>query len=145
MIALEPEFSVKRYLTTEVKVGGILGIIFASLLFAAASLGWRLLKAGAIIGLYILISIVFQPVISTYLSILLAKFNVDAAVTSGSLTTIISNITTLTRYFGLRLFFLDPYKYPLHFQHFTILGGINFATSQHLQACLCKMSFSIVH
>ena len=84
MIALEPEFSVKRYLTTEVKVGGILGIIFASLLFAAASLGWRLLKAGAIIGLSILISIVFQPVISTYLSILLAKFNVDAAVTSGS-------------------------------------------------------------
>lgn len=101
MIALEPEFSVRRYLAREVKVGGILGIIFASLLFAAASIGWGLSQAGAIIGLSILISIVFQAVISTYLSILLAKFSVDPAVTSGPLTTIISDITTLTMYFGL--------------------------------------------
>jgi magnesium transporter len=57
MIALEPAFSVKRYLAREVKVGGILGIIFASLLFAAASVGWGLSHAGAIIGLSILISI----------------------------------------------------------------------------------------
>lgn len=57
MVALEPAFSVKRYLAREVKVGGVLGIIFASLLFAAASVGWGLSQAGAIIGLSILISI----------------------------------------------------------------------------------------
>jgi magnesium transporter len=101
MIALEPAFSVKRYLVREVKVGGVLGIIFALLLFAAASVGWGISQAGAIIGLSILISIVFQAVISTYLSILLAKLSVDPAVTSGPLTTIISDITTLTMYFGL--------------------------------------------
>lgn len=101
MIALEPAFSVKRYLAREVKVGVVLGIIFALLLFAAASVGWGMSQAGAIIGLSILISIVFQAVISTYLSILLAKFSVDPAVASGPLTTIISDITTLTMYFGL--------------------------------------------
>ena len=109
MIALEPEFSVKRYLTREVKVGGILGVIFASLLFAAASIGWGLSQAGAVIGLSMLISILFQAVISTYLSISLAKFNVDPAVTSGPLTTIISDISTLTLYFGLASFLLGSF------------------------------------
>jgi magnesium transporter len=101
MIALEPGFSVKRYVTREVQVGGILGAVFASLLFAAASLGWGPLQAGAIIGLSMLVSIVFQSLISTYLSISLVKFNVDPAVASGPLTTIISDITTLTLYFGI--------------------------------------------
>jgi magnesium transporter len=109
MIALEPAFSVKRYLAREIKVGGALGIIFASLLFAAVSIGWGISQAGAIIGLSILISIVFQAVISTYLSISLAKFNVDPAVTSGPLTTIISDITTLTMYFGLASFLLGTF------------------------------------
>jgi magnesium transporter len=101
MIALEPGFSVKRYLAREVKVGGILGAVFASLLFAAASLGWGPLQAGAVIGFSMLVSIVFQSFISTYLSISLVKFNVDPAVASGPLTTIISDITTLTLYFGI--------------------------------------------
>ena len=109
IIALEPTFSVKRYLARELKVGGILGIIFALLLFAAASVGWGVSQAGAIIGLSILISIVFQAVISTYLSILLAKSNVDPAVTSGPLTTIISDITTLTMYFGLASLLLPSF------------------------------------
>ena len=129
MIALEPEFSVKRYLAREVKVGGILGIIFASLLFAAASVGWGLSQAGAIIGLSILISIVFQAVISTYLSISLAKFNVDPAVTSGPLTTIISDIATLTMVLWARgLFFLGLSRYSLHLLSVTMLRGINFGS-----------------
>ena len=106
MIALEPGFSVKRYLAREVQVGGILGAVFALLLFAAASLGWGPLQAGAIIGLSMLVSVVFQSLISTYLSISLARANVDPAVTSGPLTTIISDITTLTLYFGIASFLL---------------------------------------
>ncbi len=109
MIALEPPFPVKRYLAREFKIGGILGIIFASLLFAAASVGWGLSQAGAIIGLSILVSIVFQAIISTYLSISLAKFNVDPAVASGPLTTIISDVSTLTLYFLLASFLLGSF------------------------------------
>jgi magnesium transporter len=101
MIALEPDFSVKRYLAREIQVGGILGGIFASLLFAAASLGWGPVQARAIIGLSMLVSIVFQSIVSTYLSISLVRFKVDPAVASGPLTTIISDITTLMLYFGI--------------------------------------------
>jgi magnesium transporter len=53
--------------------------------------------------------IVFQAVISTYLSISLAKINVDPAVASGPLTTIISDITTLTMYFGLASLLLGSF------------------------------------
>lgn len=106
MIALEPEFSVKRYIAREIQIGGILGAIFALLLFAAASLGWGALQAGAIIGLSMLVSIVFQSLMSTYLSISLVKLDVDPAVASGPLTTIISDITTLALYFGIASFLL---------------------------------------
>lgn len=101
MIALEPGFSVKKYVARELQVGGILGAIFASLLFAAAWFGWGPLQAGAIIGLSMLLSIVSQSLVSTYLSISLVKFNVDPGVASGPLTTIISDLTTLTLYFGI--------------------------------------------
>ena len=109
MIALEPEFSIKRYLARELKVGAVLAVIFALLLFAAASVGWGISQAAAIIGLTTLISLVFQAVISTYLSIMLAKSSVDPAVTSGPLTTIISDITTLIIYFGLASFLLGTF------------------------------------
>jgi magnesium transporter len=50
MISLEPDFSVRRYLAREVQVGIILGGIFASLLFAAASPGWGPLQAERLLG-----------------------------------------------------------------------------------------------
>jgi magnesium transporter len=58
-------------------------------------------KAGLAIGVAVLVSIVFQALLSTYLSISLAKSDIDPAVTSGPLTTIISDITTLALYFGI--------------------------------------------
>jgi magnesium transporter len=101
MIALEQGFSVGRYLAREVRVAAVLGAIFALLMFAAASLGWGPVKAGLAIGVAVLVSIVFQALLSTYLSISLAKSDIDPAVTSGPLTTIISDITTLALYFGI--------------------------------------------
>jgi magnesium transporter len=101
MIAIDPKFSVRRYLTREIKIGGTLGIIFAILLFMAALLGWGPLYFGLIIGTSMFVSIIFQAFFAAYLSILLAKFNVDPAVTSGPITTIISDITTLVAYFSL--------------------------------------------
>jgi Mg/Co/Ni transporter MgtE len=100
MIALEAAFSVKSYLAREVKVGGIMRIIFARLLFVAPSMRWGLSQAGAIIGLSILISIVFKQS-SRPMSLFHSKFNVDRAVTSGLLTTITSHITTSTMDFRL--------------------------------------------
>lgn len=101
MIALEPEFSIQKYLTRELKIGSVLGIIFAVLLFAAASLGWGSLSLGLVIGSAIFFSILFQAFIATFLSTRLSKLNIDPALASGPLTTIISDITSLTMYFAI--------------------------------------------
>ncbi|MEM3159902.1 MAG: magnesium transporter [Nitrososphaera sp.] len=100
MIALEPGFSVSRYLFREMRVGGAIGITFALLLMVAATLGWNApIQIILALGTAMFASIVFQSFIATYLSILLNKFNVDPAVTSGPLTTIISDVSTLAMYF----------------------------------------------
>ncbi len=101
MIALEPEFSIRKYLTRELKIGGLLGIIFAALLFAAATLGWGSLILGLVIGSAMFLSILFQAFLATFLSTRLAKLNIDPALASGPLTTIISDITSLTMYFAI--------------------------------------------
>jgi len=101
MIALEPEFSVRKYLTRELKIGGVIGIVFAASLFAAGFLGWSSLHIGFVIGSSIFLSVIFQAFIATYLSALLAKRKIDPALASGPLTTIISDITSLALYFAI--------------------------------------------
>ncbi len=101
MIALEPEFSVRKYLTRELKIGGVIGIIFAISLFVAGFLGWSSLHIGFVIGSSIFLSVIFQAFIATYLSALLAKRKIDPALASGPLTTIISDITSLALYFAI--------------------------------------------
>lgn len=101
MIALEPEFSIRKYLTRELKIGSVLGAIFAILLFAAATLGWGSLNLGLVIGSAMFFSILFQAFIATFLSTRLSKLKIDPALASGPLTTIISDITSLAMYFGI--------------------------------------------
>jgi magnesium transporter len=110
MIALEPEFSVRKYLTRELKIGSVLGITFAVILFAAATLGWGSLNLGLVIGSAMFFSILFQAFIATFLSARLAKSNIDPALASGPLTTIISDITSLTMYFGIASAMLMYFK-----------------------------------
>jgi magnesium transporter len=100
MIALEPDFSARKYMTRELKIGGVLGIIFAILLFVAGTLGWGL-HIGFIVGSAMFLSIIFQAFMATYLSATLARHKVDPALASGPLTTIISDITSLALYFAI--------------------------------------------
>lgn len=101
MIALEPDFSIKKYMTRELKIGGILGIIFGILLFAAGTLGWGGMHIGFVIGSSMFLSIIFQAFMATYLSAVLARRNIDPALASGPLTTIISDVTSLALYFTI--------------------------------------------
>jgi magnesium transporter len=110
MIALEPEFSIRRYLTRELKIGSVLGLTFAAILFAAATLGWGSLNLGLVIGSAMFFSILFQAFIATFLSARLARSNIDPALASGPLTTIISDITSLTMYFGIASAMLMYFK-----------------------------------
>ena len=100
MIALEPDFSVRKYIMRELNIGGVLGMIFAILLFVAGTIGWGI-QIGLIAGAAILLSILFQAFIATYLSTTLAKSKIDPGIASGPLTTIISDITSLAMYFGI--------------------------------------------
>jgi magnesium transporter len=110
MIALEPAFPVRKYIARELKIGGILGAIFAILLFAAGSVGWGGFHIGVIVGASMFLSIVFQGFVATSLSTMLSRRRVDPAVASGPLTTVISDITSLALYFGIASMLLTYLK-----------------------------------
>ena len=107
MIALEPSFSVVKYLLRELRVGSAIAGVFAFLLFLATILGWSApIQIGMAIAVSMFLSIVFQCFLATYLSIALSKLKIDPATTSGPLTTVISDITTLLMYFIIASSFL---------------------------------------
>ena len=107
LIAMEPKFSLHKYLFRELKIGVILGASFAILLFAAGLLGWRNPDLALIVGISIFISMVFQTFFAAYFSIILQKLRFDPAVASGPIATIISDITTIVIYFALATVLLE--------------------------------------
>ncbi|HWP78445.1 MAG TPA: magnesium transporter [Candidatus Nitrosotenuis sp.] len=107
LLAVEPGFSKLRYMIREIKIGVILGAVFAIMLFVAEILGWRQIKLGTIIGVAIFFSMVFQAFFATYFVIMLDKLKKDPAIASGPLATIISDITTIAIYFGVAILILE--------------------------------------
>jgi magnesium transporter len=107
LLALEPSFSIWKYMVREVKVGLVLGTIFATMLFVAEVLGWQQIKLGVVIGTAVFFSMVFQAFFATYFSIILAKLKKDPAIASGPIATIISDITTIVMYFGIAMVILE--------------------------------------
>jgi len=101
LMALEPGFSIRRYLVREIKIGTVLGAIFSVTLFAAGFFGVGHVELGIAIGISIFISMIFQTFFSTYISMIFEKFRVDPAVASGPIATIISDVTTIAMYFGI--------------------------------------------
>jgi magnesium transporter len=109
MISTEPGFSLKRYISREIKIGASLGSIFAILLFTVIILGWGPVSLGAVVGIAIFVSMLTQAFIATYLSIILTKFHIDPAVASGPIATIISDITTVITYFSIATLLLEKF------------------------------------
>jgi magnesium transporter len=107
LLAVEPRFSRMRCMIREIKIGATLGAVFAIMLFVAEILGWQQIKLGAVISAAVFFSMVFQAFFATYFSIILDKFKKDPAVASGPLATIISDITTITVYFGVAMLILE--------------------------------------
>lgn len=110
MIALEPNFSLRRYMFREIKIGSFLGLIFAASLFVAVSFGWGHFDLGIVIGSSIFLSMVFQTFFSTYVSIIFDKFGINPATATGPIATIISDITTVVVYFGIALSLLHFFE-----------------------------------
>jgi magnesium transporter len=93
-------------MSREIKIGSILGITLGVILFTVIFIAWLSINIGVIIGISIFLSMLFQAFVSTSLSILLTKFRIDPAISSGPLTTIMSDITTLVIYFSIATLFL---------------------------------------
>lgn len=110
MIALEPNFSLRRYMLREIKIGSFLGLIFGLSLFVAVSFGWGHFDLGIVIGSSIFLSMIFQTFFSTYVSIIFDKFGIDPATATGPIATIISDITTVVVYFGIAVSLLHYFK-----------------------------------
>jgi magnesium transporter len=91
----------------EIKIGIVLGLIFAIMLFAAEFLGWQQLELGVVISIAVFFSMVFQTFFSTYLSIVLSKLKKDPAIASGPIATIISDVTTIAMYFAIAIVILE--------------------------------------
>ncbi|MEM3064010.1 MAG: magnesium transporter [Candidatus Nitrosotenuis sp.] len=109
LLALEPDFPLRRYLLREIKIGVILGIIFGAMLFFAELVGWQQIKLGVVVGAAVFFSMAFQAFFAAYFSIMLAKFKKDPAIASGPLATIISDITTIAMYFGVAIVVLEVF------------------------------------
>lgn len=107
LIAIEPKFSIHRYLVRELKIGLVLGVSFAALLFVVGILGWGESNLAFIIAASIFISMVFQTFFSAYFSIILQKLRFDPATVSGPIATIISDMTTIAIYFGIATALLE--------------------------------------
>ena len=70
MIALEPNFSFRNYMSREIKIGSILGITLGVILFIVVFIGWLSITIGVIIGISIFFSMLFQAFVSTSLNII---------------------------------------------------------------------------
>jgi magnesium transporter len=101
MLALEPNFSLRRYMFREITIGSFLGFIFAVSLFAAAFFGWGKFDLGIVIGASIFLSMISQAFFSTAISVLFEKFGIDPATSAGPIATILSDIMTISMYFGI--------------------------------------------
>jgi magnesium transporter len=99
-IALNPSFSIRKWLTRELIVAIFLGM-FCGVFFGIISmLGWGgSYLLGNVVGLSMFLSIVCGILISTLLPLILKKLKIDPAIASGPFATIISDILTLAIYF----------------------------------------------
>lgn len=105
-LALDSNLDIRYYLLREIKVAFIIGLIsgaFAGLI-SAVSRGIPVL--GLIIGIAMFLSILCSVLIATVSPAIFKKINLDPAVATGPLATIVSDITTLLIYFGVAVLLL---------------------------------------
>jgi len=100
-IALDPLLSLKSYFVREFVVALSLALACGLLLSTIVLLGWQNSTLGLIVGLSMFFSIISAVIISTGFPFLFKKVNLDPAIASGPFATMISDVTTVTIYFGI--------------------------------------------
>jgi magnesium transporter len=106
-IALNENFSFKRYAGQELKVGFLIAVIFAAAIGLIGWLFWDSLLLGAIFFTSFFFTIQLAVGIAMCLPYAFYKFGFDPAIASGPFATIVRDITSLIIYFGTAQIFLS--------------------------------------
>jgi magnesium transporter len=109
-LAIDFEFSFKRYLLKEIKVSLLIALALGVLLSVISILWYRLPYLGLILGISLFLAVIASIFIGSLIPYLLQKFKQDPAIGSGPFATIITDIASLVIYFSiasllLKLFF----------------------------------------
>ncbi|MDH5438190.1 MAG: magnesium transporter [Candidatus Bathyarchaeota archaeon] len=105
-IALDPKLSLKSYFLRELLVAVSLALACGFLIAAVAVIGWHNPLLGLIVGLSMFLSILAAVFISTSFPFLFKKLDLDPAIASGPLATMISDIASVVIYFDVASLFL---------------------------------------
>ncbi len=100
-LALESKLALKSYFSRELIVAFTIATVCGLLLSAIALIGWQDYSLGIIVGLSMFLSIFAAVFISTSLPFLFKKLNLDPAIASGPFATMVSDVATISIYFGV--------------------------------------------
>lgn len=102
-LALEPSLAYKKYFLRELRVSLVIGAISGLIIGVISFIGWSNFLLGAIVGFSMFFSIMVAVMIATLSPLLFKKLKFDPAVATGPLATIVSDLVTLTIYFGVSM------------------------------------------
>lgn len=100
-LALDFEFSFKKYLLKEIKVSFLIALILGIFLSVASFLWYQLPHLGLILGISLFLTVIAAIFIGSLIPYLLHRFKQDPAIGSGPFATIITDIASLAIYFSV--------------------------------------------
>ena len=109
LAAGEPGGSIGAFLTQQLKVSGVLGVVCGGLAGVAALLLRGHADLGLVVGLAVLLSIELAALSGAVVPALLERLGLDPAIANGPLLTTANDITSILIYFGLAARFLGRF------------------------------------
>lgn len=98
-LAVNPQLIAKSYLSKELKIGGLIALICATLLFLFSFFWQTFLIISLVLGVSMFVSITLSVVINIFIPWLLQNLKKDPAIGSGPFATIITDVLSLVIYF----------------------------------------------
>lgn len=98
-LALDRNLIFARYLTRELIISSLMGVILGGLTGLIAQLFWRNLDLSLIVGVSFFFTIIVSSMVAVLLPLLFNKLKIDPAIGSGPIATVIRDILSILVYF----------------------------------------------
>lgn len=108
-LALDPHLSLKPYFLREFKVALTISSTCGLIISIISLIGWKNPVLSLIVGCSMIMSMFTAIFVSTTLPFVFKKMNLDPAFATGPFATLISDIATITIYFGVATIFLSQF------------------------------------